>query len=51
MSQIARGPASSLAHRSGSDIICNSSIPLLVDIVRFSPLRIAASLTVLIRVY
>jgi len=45
------GPASSLAHCpvSGSDTICNSSSPLLTDIVRFGSLRIAISLTVLRR--
>ena len=43
------GLAFSLAHRSisGFDTICNSPNPPLVDIVRFSPLRIAVSLTVL----
>ena len=39
------GLASSLAHRSvsGSDPICNSPSPLLVDIVHFSPLRNAVA--------
>ena len=43
------GLASSLTHNSisGSYIICNSSNPLLTDIVCFGPLRIAVSLTIL----
>ena len=45
-------PTSSLAYHpvTGSDTICNSSLPL-ADIVRFNPLCIAVSLTVLKRVY
>ena len=35
----------------GSDIICNNPSPPLADIVRFDPLRIAVSLTVLKHVY
>ena len=41
------GLASSLTYRPSSDIICNSPDSLLVDIIRFSSLRIAVSLTVL----
>ena len=35
---------------SGTDTICNNPSPPLADIVRFDPLRIAISLTVLKRV-
>ena len=47
------GQVSSLAHclMTSSKIICNCKGPLLVDIVRFDPLRITISLTVLKRVY
>ena len=47
------GPASSLAHRpvSDSDTICKSQNPPLADIVRFGPLHIAVSLTILKHVY
>ena len=47
------GPVSSLAHHSmsSSDTICNSSSPLLVDIICFSLLLIVSSLTVLKCVY
>ena len=43
------GPASSLAHRlaPGFDTICNSPSSPLADIVRFGPLHIVVSLTVL----
>ena len=46
------GPVSLLAHHPmpGSDTICNSSSPLLVDIVCFGPLRITINLMVLKRV-
>ena len=47
------GLASSLTHRpvSGFNTICNSPNPPLANVVRFDPLRIAVSLTVLKRIY
>ena len=36
---------------SGSNIICKSSSPPLVDIIRFDPLHIPISLTVLKRIH
>ena len=46
------GPAPSLAHHSvsGSDTICNNPCPPLTDIVRFGPLCIVVSLTILKRI-
>ena len=46
------GPMSSLAHRSvsRSSTICNNSSPPLTDIVRFGPLRIVISLTIINRI-
>ena len=46
-------PVSLLAHcsTSGSDIICNSPIPLLIDIVYFSLLHMIVNLTILEHIY